>query len=277
MPKYALIIISITLLFLLLGWVAVGTLFSPARSEIGLKPNEYEAVVINATHGWFLSAEAPKACMLLMHSIRSNRRQMLSRAQFLRDAGYSSFLIDLYAHGETQGEAITYGYKEASSARSAVAFLYSVKECPKVVSLGYSLGGAASLLGEEPINVDAYILEAVYPTIEDALRNRLEMHMGIIGQKLSPLLYQQIPLRLGISLASLQPQDAIKNIKSPVLIIHGTEDKHTTLKEAQQLYENAPAPKEFFPMQGAAHVNLYEFDREAYKKIVLEFLEKYIE
>lgn len=275
--------IRYTLLFFgalfLITWIATGSLFSPSNSEIGSIPTRYESetIEVDGTHGWYIPAKAHKACILLMHSIRSNRSGMLSRAEFLREEGYSSLVIDLYAHGKTQGEAITYGYKESESARSAVEFLYTKKECPKVVAIGYSLGGAASLLGNKPIDVDAYILEAVYPTIENALRNRLEIYFGFIGQKLAPLLYQQIPLRLGIRLEDLQPLSAIKKVNSPVLIMHGSEDKRTTLEEAILLYENAPYPKEFYKMNGAAHTNLYEFDRGTYKKIILQFLSKYVD
>ncbi len=46
---------------------------------------------------------------------------------------------------------------------------------------------------------------------------------------------------------------------------------------ARSLYDNAPNPKEFYLMEGAAHTNLYEFDRENYQKIVLSFLSKYID
>jgi len=201
---------------------------------------------------------------------------MSGRARFLRKEGYSSLAIDLQAHGEAPGVGLTYGYLESESARSAVKFLYAKKSCHKVVALGNSLGGAASLLGEKPLNVDGYILEAVYPNIKDAVRNRLEIRAGVFGKVLAPLFYMQIPVRMGVELKSLRPYDAIKNIKSPVLIINGTDDKRTTLDEARSLYENAPQPKVFYQVEGAPHTNLYEYERENYKKAVLKFLEKYI-
>ncbi len=279
MNKYIFIFISLLLIFFLAVWIVAGSLFAPANSKISSAPKDYqtETVVIDGVHGWYIPASAHKACMLLMHAVRSNRRGMLSRAVFLRNQGYSSLLIDLQAHGETQGEAITYGYRESTSARSAVKYLYAQKNCRKVVVIGYSMGGAASLLSDKPINVDGYILEAVYPTIEDVLKNRLNIYLGSLGQLLTPLFYMQIPLRLDVSLQSLRPLDAIKNVQAPVLIINGTEDKRTTATEARSLYDNAPNPKEFYLMEGAAHTNLYEFDRENYQKIVLSFLSKYID
>ena len=64
----------------------------------------------------------------------------------------------------------------------------------KVVSIGSSLGGAASLLGEKPIEVNAYILETVYPSIEAAVQNRSNMRAGKIGEYFAPLLYKKTPI-----------------------------------------------------------------------------------
>ncbi|MCG8429063.1 MAG: alpha/beta hydrolase, partial [Chromatiales bacterium] len=181
------------------------------------------------------------------------------------------------AHGETPGERITYGYQESESAHSAVKFLYTQKNCSKVVSLGSSLGGAASLLGDKPIDVDGYILEAVYPSIESAVENRLKVRLGTFSEILAPLLYQQIPLRLGITLDLLQPVAVIKTVKSPVLIMNGTEDKRTTIEEAKSLYNNAPHPKKFVQIDGASHTDLYNHNSDLYKKVVLDFLSKYVD
>ena len=272
------IVIGFVFLTIIGLWAAIGSLASPAYSQIGPLPNneDIEAVVVEGVHGWYIPAKEHKGCVLLMHGVWSNRLEMVGRSRFLRDQGYSSFAIDLQAHGETPGDKITFGYLESNSARAAVRFLYGKKACRKVVALGNSLGGAASLLGKEPLKVDGYILEAVYPSIEVAVTNRLKMFLGVLGEMLSPLLYIQIPARLGVDLNSLTPLDAIKNIRSPVLIINGTEDTRTTLNEARLLYENAPFPKQFYQVEGARHTNLYEYDRENYKKVIMEFLSKYI-
>ncbi len=190
----------------------------------------------------------------------------------MNNAGYSAMLIDLHGYGEAGGEYTTFGYRESDNARAAVAYLYQQKKCFRVIAIGRSLGGAASLLGQQALAVDGYTLESVYPNVEQAVENRLTMRVGGIGAWLAPLLYQQIPLRTGIRLAALQPIEAIKKIKAPVLILHGSLDKHTTLAEAKALFEQAPEPKTFYSFQGAAHVDLYHYDRRQYEKIVLKFL-----
>ena len=167
-------------------WMTGGKLSSPALVQVGAPPSEHivENVVFEDVHGWYFPAKGQKACILLMHGVRSNRREMLGRAIFLKEEGYSSFVIDLQGHGETPGKEITFGYRESESARSALKHLKTNQSCRKVVAIGSSLGGASSLLGYKPIEVDGYILEAVYSSIEAAIENRLEMHLGFAGKML---------------------------------------------------------------------------------------------
>ena len=247
---------------------------APALANIGPPPanQPFEAVSFENVHGWYLPASRDGSCILLMHGVRSNRREMIGRAIFFQSEGFPSLAIDLQAHGESPGTEITFGYQEAESARKAVKFLRKAKGCRKVIALGSSLGGAAALLGTTPLNVEGYVLEAVYTGIENAIRNRLRLRMGVIGGYFAPLLYEQIPIRLGIELAELQPAQAIRRVKAPVLIMNGTEDLRTTKEDTLRLFENAPEPKRLVWLEGARHTNLYEYDRSKYSQAVLGFL-----
>ena len=138
--------------------------------------------------------------------------------------------------------------------------------------IGSSLGGASAILGEEPLGADAVILEAVYPDVEDAVRNRVRIYLGPIGSPLAPLLLLQFRPWLGISARDLRPIDHIQDLGAPVLIIAGTKDRHTTMAETRQLFEAAKEPKELWLIEGAAHVDLYGFAGGEYEERVLGFL-----
>jgi len=278
MKNYSLLIFFLAFTSFFILWLTGLNLSASVNSSVGEPPADLKAqnVVFKGVHGWFVPANNNDYCILLMHGIRSDRRAMIDRARFLKNAGYASFLIDLQAHGETPGEKITFGYLESESARLAIDFLRINKQCQKVASIGQSLGGAASLLGQKPLNVDAYILEAVYPTIEDAIRNRFEVRMGGLAHVVAPLYYFQIPVRLGIPLDALRPVDAIKNVKAPVLIISGDKDRYTTISDSSRLFANAPAPKKLWAIERAGHTDFYKFSPEQYKHTVLAFLSTHI-
>ena len=247
----------------------------PAQSKVGEPPKLLKAIDVEykGVTGWFSKGDKKDKCVLLMHGVKSNRLSMVDRALLFNKHGYSVMLIDLQAHGQTSGDFISFGYLESTSARNAVSFLRKVKSCEKIASIGISLGGAASLLGSKPLDVDAMVLESVYSKIELAVENRVNMRLGDTAKLLAPFLYYQLPLKHGISLESLSPIDSIKKVTSPLLIIAGSEDKHTTIQESKALFNAAPSPKLFWEIKGAAHVDFYEFAKEEYSEILLNFLD----
>jgi fermentation-respiration switch protein FrsA (DUF1100 family) len=259
-------------------WWAGHTLSAPLNHPVGLPPPELAAktVEFDGVHGWFAPAERAQACVLLLHGVKGDRRSMIARAMFLKRIGYSSLLIDMQAHGETPGDDITFGYLESYNVKSAVKYLRDDRHCKKVAAIGQSMGGAASLLGSAPLEADALVLEAVYPTIEEATANRLEMRFGKIGAALAPLVYAQIPLRLDIPLSALRPIDAIGRVHCPVLVIGGGSDRHTPATETQRLYARAPGGKYLWLIEGAAHQDFYKFAGQAYEQKIAAFLTKHL-
>jgi len=124
--------------------------------------------------------------------------------------------------------------------------------------------------------VDALVLEMVYSGIERATENRLRLRLGEPGLWLAPLLRWQLRLRLGISTTALQPLARIGALKAPVLILGGSDDRHTTLAETRALYAAAGVPKELWVVEGAGHVNLHAFAPAAYEERIVQFLEQWL-
>ena len=109
-----------------------------------------------------------------------------------------------------------------------------------------TLGGAASLLADPPLPVEAMVLEATYPDIGRAIENRLQRRLGIAGKYLTPLLTLQLRPRLGVGAEQLCPQEHIASVTCPIMIIAGTDDQHTTLAESRALFAAAREPKEMW-------------------------------
>ena len=224
---------------------------------------------------WHAVHPASNAVVVLLHPIRSDRRAMLARAALLYGEGYSIVIIDLQAHGETPGDHITMGYLEKDSVRSAVEFARRTFANQQIVVLGWSLGGAAALLAS-PLEVDAMILESVYPTIAQAAANRIELRLGSLHHLLTPFLLAQLPLRLGISADELRPIDSLPAAGCPVLIMGGENDEHTTEAETRGMFSAGNEPKELAVFSNAAHTDLLKHDPAMYKSTVLRFLKQHL-
>ncbi len=282
--RYALVAVIV-----LLGAVAGGAYWFADRwsaadhRHVGAPPADLPAQAVafhNAAgevlRGWFVPGRPGGGGVLLMHGSHETRRAMIGQARFLHAHGYAVLLFDFHAYGESEGARTSFGYGEAGDAAAAVALLHALAPGERVAAVGFSLGGAACLLGPQPLGVDAMVLEAVYPDIRVAVANRLRLRFGPLGPWLAPLLTAQVEPRWGIRLDQLRPIDAVGRVRVPLLIIAGTDDQRTTLADSQRLFAAAPEPKEFWAVPGAAHVNFQHFAPAEYEARLLAFLDRYL-
>jgi alpha-beta hydrolase superfamily lysophospholipase len=218
-----------------------------------------------------------RGAVLLLHGIHGDRRDMADRARFLNDQGYAVLLIDLPGQGASTASFVTFGLREADGVRAALEELRRRAPGQRIGVIGVSLGAASLVLCRDCPPVDAVVLESMYPTIEEAVANRLRMRLGPVGGPLSALLLWQLPLRLGIRPDALHPIKYVGHVKAPVLIAAGSADLHTTLPETQRLYEAAAQPKALWVVEGAAHVNLHAYAQEEYERRIGAFLAAHLD
>ena len=278
--RRVLLVTALALAALVSASVGVGwQLTRPVPSAVGAPPPQLGARDVSfpsdsgsTIQGWLVTPATPRGVVLLLPPVRSNRLAMVRRAAWLRDAGYASLLIDFQATGESRGSAITFGWRERFDVLAARRFVSEQLPRVPVAVIGSSLGGAAALLASPALETKAMVLEAVYPAIDVAVENRLRMRLGPAARPLTPLLLMQLPWRLGTSVDQLRPADRIAHVRCPVLVIGGTEDRHTTEADTRRLHAAAREPKELWLIPGAGHVDYFDAVGPTYRARVLEFL-----
>ena len=259
------------------GW----QLARPVPARIGDPPSSIPAERVSfpsdsgsTIHAWLVPAKSPRGTIVLLPPVRSNRLAMVRRAEFLSAAGLSTLLIDFQATGESPGEAITFGWRERFDVLAAVQFVRERAPGIPVALIGVSLGGAAALLATPPLRVDAMVLEAVYPSVDVAIENRLRIRVGAAAPLLAPLLSLQLRPRLGVSTEQLRPLDHIGDVRAPVFIIGGTEDRHTTEEDTRRLFDAANEPKQLWLLPGVAYVDFLDASPSEYGQQVVAFLHR---
>jgi fermentation-respiration switch protein FrsA (DUF1100 family) len=260
-------------------WWLGSQLVKPVQHAVPL-PADFPArgLTIPGTRiaAWWLDRGAGAPAVLLLHSKGGDRASMLSRARLLVRHGFSVALIDLQAHGETPGAAITFGWRESADVRSALAWLRGEASGRRIGVIGCSLGGAAVLLGPQPLGVDAVVLEAVYPRFSRAIENRVRIRLGSLAPLVTPLLLVQLGPRLDVSPAGLEPIRSMGRLGAPVLVVAGSRDRHTTAAESEDLFRAAVEPKRLWLVDGARHQDLFAYDPAGYESHVVGFLRKYL-
>lgn len=254
----------------------------PAPALVGSAPAGLEARNVefpsasgSTIHGWLAMGRPGAGAVLLLHGMGENRTAMLSRARFLHLEGFTVLAPDFQAHGESPGRYITFGELESLDAHAALAFLRTKAPGERVGVIGVSMGGAASLVGSAPLAVDALVLESVYPTLQNAVTDRLHVWLGPLGfldGTVTPALIRLVAPRIGVDPNVLRPIDAIAKVDEPVFVISGTADQYTRLGETIDLYEHATAPKQLWEVAGASHEDLHAYAPAEYERRVGSFL-----
>lgn len=260
-------------------WLTGTTLISGAHYAVSNKANAQ--VVRLATskrqpvEGWLMQGKG-KGAVLLLHGIRADRRQMLARARFLHEAGYSVLLIDLPGHGASPAPAITFGLREAEAVAASLDYLRRHYPEQPLGVIGVSLGAASYVLCTACPRVDAVVLESMYPTIEEAVEDRLRLRVGLAAPLLSKLLLWQLPLRLDIQPRQLRPIERMHGLAAPVLIASGDADQHPRIAETRRIFAAAARDKRLWVVPGAAHVDLHAFAPAEYEWRIKDFLARHL-
>jgi fermentation-respiration switch protein FrsA (DUF1100 family) len=201
---------------------------------------------------------------------------MLRRARLLRQEGFAVLMPDLQAHGESTGKHVTFGYLEAKDAEACISYVAARFAGLPIVAVGVSMGGAALALAGDRLPLRAAVLEAVYPTIAEAVDNRVRRRVGPLARVLAPILLLQLQPRLGVRPDDLRPIEAVRTIRYPLLVISGTADLDTTEAQARALFAAVQAPKELWLVPGAGHIDLLRYDPEGYRRHVVDFVTRHV-
>lgn len=171
-------------------------------------------------------------------------------------------------------ERITLGFRERDDVVAAVRFIRAASPDHRIGVIGWSLGGASALLAS-PLEIDALVLESVFPSVEEAVHNRVATRLGVLHHILAPALLVQLRSRLGVDPTDVRPIERISQVGCPVLVAGGDQDPATPLHETERMFAAAREPKQLVVFPGAGHVDLLQHDPGKYAGIVA-FLERHL-
>ena len=266
------------------SWMLGSLMVRPNPSAVPAASLPARDLVIRTSDGLSLAATyrpgrlADSPGVLMLHGNGASRAAAAANAAWLADRGYAVLAIDFRGHGESSPAPHSFGLFESRDAAAAFAWLKRSQHGAPVATIGISLGGAAALLGaRRPLPADAMILQAVYPDIRHAIRNRIAaVTVRPAGLLLEPLLsYQSLP-RLGAWPERLAPLSAIRAYRGRVLVIGGGRDLYTPPAETKALFDAAPGRKGLWIAPGVDHAQTSDLATDAYRARILAFLRETI-
>lgn len=229
-----------------------------------------------------VKADTSKAVILCLSGIHNpSVTAFFGHSKMFKKQGYSSILIDMRAHGESEGERICAGYKEYLDVNAVVDYVKqqsSYKDIPIVV-MGLSLGGATAInaIGNND-EIDALISLSAFSSWEDAFRENMAMFIpSFLTAALSPFVDLATYIKYGKA-TSIKPIYSISNLKErPALLIHSRDDSQVPYTNFTRLVQKAPEGIQTLTVEGDNHLITNHFtipeNDSIYSQKLLSFLE----
>ncbi|MEM6838041.1 MAG: alpha/beta hydrolase [Cyanobacteria bacterium P01_C01_bin.120] len=259
------------------------------RSELSMVPSHldfglnYEDVWIpvgasgDRLHGWWLPATAdytvlpdepaqvlpsPKV-MLYLCGVGRNMGDYnyLARVSAFRQLGFSVLVFDYRGYGRSGGD-FPHEAQLYEDAAAAWHYLRTVQQVPaeQIVIYGESLGGAIALdLAVQHPNAAGLIMQSSFTTMTAAVQQRAFTQFLPINQLLTE---------------RFDSLNKVAALQIPVLFLHGTVDSVVPSTMSQQLYDEAPHPKQLFLIPEADHVSIYRPGAASYLRGLQHFVER---
>lgn len=227
---------------------------------------------------WHIPVANPKAVVILVHgySIPGGKPQMLVHAQYLRDAGYSTVLLDLQSFGESEGKKITLGVREWKDVEAVYDEVRSYPEYKqtKVGFLGVSMGAATAIMTTGFSSKGDFVIASVPYSSFDSMFHKQLAALGYPPTLLYPFMHIAGIIELGNDYQQFTPLNAVKKVKVPILLFSARQDEEVNGADATNLYKNANEPKEYWEIN-SKH-DIFDSHPNEFKEKVLGFLDKYI-
>lgn len=228
---------------------------------------------------WYIAPSRPDgASLLFAHGQAGNKGQLLAEAEWFYSMGYGILLFDMRRHGESEGEYTSISLLETQDIVAAYEFLRQQAEVnPKRIGIyGHSMGGASSIRATPQLEgLRVLILDAPFADLRDAIGGDIAYY-GLPLLFFPDLILEFANLRTGLDFYQARPVDIIPQIEQPIFLMHGTNDNTVPTSHAYWLYENIHSLKFLYIAEGASHTEVFESNPEAFKRLLLPFVEQYL-
>lgn len=238
-------------------------------SKDGLKLKGYEIKANKKSNIWVIA----------VHGYMGRGTDMVQYVRQFQQYGYNSLIIDLRAHGESEGEYIGMGWLDHYDLELWIYKIVEENKNCKIILYGISMGAATVTMatGDElPRNVKLCIADCGYSSVWEEFFAHLKKMLHIYP---SPLLYVgsiMSKICIGYSFKEASTIKQVKKSITPTLFIHGKKDKFVPFYMLDKIYNNANCKKEKLEIEEAGHAESATINPERYWKTIEKFIEENI-
>jgi fermentation-respiration switch protein FrsA (DUF1100 family) len=195
---------------------------------------------------------------------------MQGLAGMFRQEGYATLTPDSRGHGESGGDFVTYGLREAADLIRWLDWLSDGRCRDGVYALGESMGAATVLTAlPREARIRAAVAESGFASFETVAAERIERRIGIplVGRAFVGAGLSYLRLRYGFDLQDVPPRAATS---TPILFILGLREEETVPEHSRTLqlrYRNSS----LWEVEGAGHCGAFAAAPREFRRRVLDW------
>ncbi len=196
---------------------------------------------------WFHGVGQKRGTIVYLHGVGDNRGSSVGIAGHYTARGFDVIAYDSRAHGESQGDACTYGFYEKRDLGRVLARI----EVKPIILFGSSLGAAVALqAAAEDRRVDAVVAVAPFSDLRTVATERAPFFAsrGNIDEAL-----RQAERSALFRVDDVSPVGAAARIRVPTMIVHGDHDTETPHAHSTRIFAALHEPKRLILVPGRGH------------------------
>jgi alpha-beta hydrolase superfamily lysophospholipase len=233
------------------SWGANKLLHPKRRAPIRLPTAAFEVVHfegdgVRLAGRWFHTRDK-RGTVVFLHGLSDNGASGGEITDHFVGRGFEVIAYDSRAHGESEGDACTYGYYEKKDLERV---LDRVQTRPIVV-MGFSMGAAVALqAAADDRRIDAVVAVSPFSDLRTIVEERAPFFATRRDiDRAFKLAEQEANFRAD----DVSPVAAAAHITVPALIIHGARDRKTQPDHSERIFAALQAPKELILVPNRGH------------------------
>lgn len=218
-------------------------------------------------HGTLMKNGDGKKLIIQAHGFRSSPlHDFVAIMPYFWEKGFSILTVDHRAHGESDGEYITYGVFERKDLRDWVdKAIEALGDDTEIILHGISMGATTVLMSsvlDMPKNVKGIIADSGFTSPYDIFVEVLEKSFHAKPFPILPIVNIMAKHKVGFGFKDASTVSAMMENEIPVLFVHGEDDDFVPIEMSEANFEVLGEKKEFVRIKGARHACGYVVDKQ---------------
>ena len=197
--------------------------------------------------------------VVLLHGRNGRKEDLLAVGERFCAVGLRCILIDLPAHGDSPLETVQFGASDWEQNLPYRVLLECAERyhfSPAKASLwGMSMGGSfanhACADSEHGSHWKSLIIVCSFDRLDKVINNQVH------SQWITSLVSKSAEFHGGVKLSKAAPEQWVKSVHTPVMVVHGDQDTLIPLENGKNLYNSyASKDKRWITVAGGNHSNI---------------------